>query len=411
MGLTGANANTLMIDYERSIVETIADEARTHKMFQDRPWQGDFVEFSLHSERNSGMGFGLAGSEYRPAGRQAHEKGRIYRKFYDASIQLDDLIMAAARTTKNAAKAAVDQEVSGLERDALKFHNVFAFLDGGGDVATVMGTTTVSGQQALRVSSSVGLWEGGLYDVYDSSGATNRGSVTIDFVQQDLSSGYPCVVVDEAALPAGTTATDLLVWRGSGNINALNRAFSGLQKLIDDSAVADFQGIDTRQNQRYLSVVLDNGGNARDVTPELFRQLDASIFQKMGKPAGRGKCVASPHQLAKLDEMEQDAVRYRPEDSTVGMSVKRVRTSNGVTEFEPDVDCPDSQMFRVDASQLYRYVQEELHFVRRGGQILFESTQSKNAVAHMREIAELAIHDRRSSGRIDDLSVDRVIGF
>lgn len=407
MGLSLQNANTLFINYERDIVDTMPMEARTHKMFQTKSWEGDFVEFPLHTRRNVGMGFGQAGSDYRQAGKQGHEKARIYRRFWDASIQLDDAIMAAAKTSAHAAKAAIDQEISGLTRDAIKFHNVFCFLDGSGKVATISGTTTVSGDAALLIDTSVGTWEGGTYEVWNAAGSVQRGTITVRYIQQRLSSGAVVLVTTAAALPAGTVATDILVWPGS-----LNRAFSGFLKLIDDSSVSSFQNVNTTLNPRYKATVLDGGGVPRDVTPELFRGLDAAIFQSTGRPAGNGTAIGAPAQMAKLDEMEQDQLRYRPEDTAVGMRVKSVQTSNGVTTFEPDMDCPPSRLFRVDPSQLYRYVQEEMGFVRRGGQVLFESTTSKNAVGNMREIAELAIKQRNTSGRIDDLSTDnRIVGF
>jgi hypothetical protein len=421
-GLTLQNANTLLIKYEPMIVQTLAEGAMTHQMFTTRDFKGDYVEVPLHIRRNPAHGGNTAGGAYRDAGHQSHLKGAIYRSFYDNAISLDDAIQAAAQG-EGAVRDALDQEVSGVAEDAAFWLNSIAYGDGSGAVA-VLGEAfgaTATDRADLEATGGelilpqLATWEGAKFDVYDTTGATLRGQVTLDKVGTLAATGvgaasggnivFNCAS-GEGALLTADAATDILYWVGT-NGTTKDQTFQGFNSLVDDID-ATFQNIDIGEYTRYTSYVDAGGGTPRALSATLVRNAMSGMRQKTGVAPGNYVMCINPTAFAELDDAigsgAGDPLNYYVSDTTLGAAIDKVQTNQGAVSFKLDNACPDNQAFGLDPSQLVRYVQKELGFVRRGGDILFNSTTAKQAVAQMTGIWEHAIMDRRKCFRIDDLT-------
>lgn len=395
------------------MVRTLTEGGGCWADFTEKDFKGDYVEFPLHVRRNPAHGGNTAGGAYRDSGHQAHLKGTIYRTFYDNAISLDDAIQAAAQG-EGAVRDAVDQEVSGVAEDAAFWLGSICYGDGSGQVGEV--AAVVSGAKVVTVEQSGGAlflpqlvtWEGAKFDFYNSTGATYKATSTLKALGTATSAGQSVGAVtsgdivlqfeDDLTLADG----DLIFWKGTtGETKGL--APNGFNSLVDDID-ATFQNIDIGEFPRYSSFVDANGGTLREPDIAMIRRAMANMRNKTGVAPGNYVIKMNPSTFAALDKIDEDDVRYFVNDSTVGRAVNQVQTNQGSAIFEMDNACPDNQAFGLDKSQLVRYVVKQLGFVRRGGDILFESLSAKQVIAQMTAQWENAIMDRRTSFRIDDLS-------
>lgn len=411
MGLTLSNYNTLIIDHESAVVETVADEARMFEMFAEEMWGGDFKEFHVHTRRTAALGNNQVGGRYRKAANQGAAKARVYRKVFDGTIQVSLAVDAASQNGGSATGRAVDWELQRITRDAAKYHNGFTYGDGTGIIAEVSSLSTNDLYLKINDRLLPGLlWDDAYIEIFANDETTDRGTAKISKVNKDLSSSLLHVTLTDNNL-SGVTAGDYVYWVGSeAEAPATKgRAFSGLKKLVDDST-GTFQNISVTNNPRYASTVLDNSGTLRDVSAALFRQAGAAVATATNMAVSNGLALCNPYQKTQLDQIEQDKIRYQSTEAR-GSVVDMIQTSFGPLAFETDVDCPDTTIYIGDPSEVKRFTQHPLGFLRRGGDVLFPSTEAAVYVAHLYEIMDLGIYDRRKWARIGDLNSGRVTGF
>jgi len=400
--MAGVNISSNGLTYIRyldGVVETLNQESKARLLVrQDDKWTGEKIEGRVHTERNPAIRYAEDGGAFPVPKAQVYQPYNAFRKFVHGAIQLTDGVMATASGNKNVARDVISSEVKGLMKSILKFENGFFFRNGDGSVSTIQSVAPSAGD--LRVTDARMLWDGASYDVYDSALATKRGSVTVAHVDSALESDEATLSIDESSLPSGTAATDLLVWSGS-----LNRAITGLDKLVDDAA-ASFQGINVANFPKYSSHVMDNSGTNRDLSPSLFRQMLAGMLQKSGnqKPAQGLKVLCSSWQAINVEELYEGEMRLDPSSKVAGLAVSSFQTALGKIDIIVDVDALYNKMFFVDFSKIYRAVQKRLSWRRQGGSIFKRSDVAGVWTATALEICELYIKERFTSGKIEDLN-------
>ena len=161
---------------------------------------------------------------------------------------------------------------------------------------------------------------------------------------------------------------------------------------------------------RYSSLVLSAAAD-RPLTPALLRQFLAGMYQKTGRKPPEMSVYASPWQCKEFEEMYEGELRLSSGDRVVGLDSVTFQSSLGRVRLKADTDCPKSKLFAVDRAQLTRYTQKPLGWRLQGGALFMRSDASNEYTATMDEICELAIHDRRSSGKIENLSSDANIAY
>jgi hypothetical protein len=196
---------------------------------------------------------------------------------------------------------------------------------------------------------------------------------------------------------------DYITWN-SGNLSAYGKAWTGLDKLIDD-ATGTFQSVNVTTYPRYTSPVLDNGGSARPLTPTLFRQMLAMIKQESGQDAGRDIVVlTSLWDGINVEELYEGEVRITPDTSTVGLVMPTFQTVLGRVKVMTDPDTPYGKMYFIDRNEISRAVQAELDWRKSDGGGIFErSNNFLGYFANAVEISELFMDQRNRCGKIEDL--------
>jgi hypothetical protein len=400
-GVNIGNVNLLYIKYQNDILETLNQEALSYKDPQQEDAPGLKIEGRIHVARSGSLGPSTDGGAFSVARRQDYIAYEVTRRFFQASIQLTGGVMAAARKSPQVPRDVVDSEVRGMLTDALKYNNGMYFRDGTGVVATAYNTFTGT---TLHVDDASMLWEGATFDVYDSTLATFRGTIQASSIAQALNGSGYAVVTLAANGPAGATSGDKIVWR-----NGVNAAISGLDSLIDDTGTT-FQGVNVANYPRYSSLVMSSAAD-RPISPQLLRQFLAGLYMKAGKKPGMLKVYASPWQGKEFEEMYEGELRFTPGDKQSGRESLSFQSALGGVNYELDTDCPKDKLFAADLSQLVKMTQKPLGWRLQGGQIFLRSDQSNVWTATMDEVAELYIKERRTSGKIEDLTHDATIAY
>jgi len=394
-GVTIDTLGTLFINYLPGVTQTLNNEVtlRRNALKSNKKWTGEKIEFRIHVARNPAIGYVEDAGALPVAGKQDYVAATVGRRFMVGSVQASDGGLAVGADTKNAAIDTATSELRGMMEGLMKFENYMGFRDGTGVVATC-GTDVAA--PIIGVDDARCIWDKVKLEAYDTTLAAQRvGVVTVTSVARAADANGDRAVTT-SSLPAGLIATDKLVWPGS-----LNRAITGLDKLIGTGTI---QGVNTTTYPRWTSIVLDNGGTDRPLTPTLFRQMLAAIRQESGKKAAV-YVHATNWSAIEVEELYEPVLQIKPDTKVGGAVVASFQSVFGRINIEPDVDCPYGKMFFVDYSQVSRAVNAELDW-RRGkdGSIFRPSDQALVYRANAVEIAEYFIEARNRCGKITDLA-------
>ncbi len=400
MGATISNFGILNNVYQKGVTWTLNNNVKMKKMARKSTlkWTGDHLVYRVHLERNSGIEGSQDGDNWPTANVQVYASGTVYRKILQSSVQITIPLLATARDDVNAGVDALTSEMGGTVLDFAKLCNLMAYKSGNGAVATVQTGTTGT---TLKVDDSRALWKGGTYDVYDSTLATNRGTLSIaSKTRAPDSSGY-AVCTTDATVPTGTTATDLVVWR-----NSVNNMVTGLDALVDNTT-GTFQGISITNNPEYTSIVDSNSGTNRALTPTLYRRLLAAIFSEHGVESGRYVCITNPHIGVEHEELYEGELRITPDTKTVGNPSPSFASGFGNIQVEYDTDAPFNKLYLPDFNEIYWAEQLPMTWIADTNDSPLRVSEVSAVVrGHLMEIGEYYIENRNSSGRIDDITQD-----
>jgi len=406
-GVNSSNVGLVYTNYLQEVSETLNHQAKGRQLCKkEKSWTGTHLEWRVHTGRTSAVGFVDDGGQFPTPDKQDYVSARAYRRMMAGKIQLTDGVLAVAKKSPNVARDVITSEVKGLMRDLLKMENFFFFRDGSGKVATVMVNYAGGTPTLVEVDDPRGLWEGAQFDLYASGGtlrATQAAVSTIasapdatDYAQVTLSGNASTAMV----------ATDYLTWKGATSSNTI----TGLKALIDDTSTTNFQYVSTTSVPRYTSLVMGNSGTARELTPNLFRQMLAGIKQKAGNdaPAKGLTVLASNWDAINVEELYEGDMRLSPSDKVGGLAIQSFQSALGKIDIVTDADMLLGSMFFGDFGQIYRGVQKPLAWRKDGQASIFKRNDEAGVyTATALEIAEYLIKERHTSGRLDDLSYSR----
>lgn len=407
-GVNISNVNTLFLRYLPGAVETMNHESKGRAMFQNIDnWTGDQIDWRVHVRRSGAIGATSDGGAFSTPAAQVYATAKAGRKFMQGQIQLTDGVMAAAAKSKNVAVDVVESETRGLMRELMKLENGLLYGDGTGIMATAQSTES---SFAGTYDDARFLWEGVAYDVVNASGTkvagdgTSTPSIVVSTVTEAPTSSntFTMTRTDNGLADASIDAsTDkYIVWK-----NSYNLCPTGLDAMVDDAAVT-FQNVAVGTYPRYKSLVLANSGTKRDLTPTLFRQTLAGLFQKSGneRPSGGLITLTNSWQSINVEEMYEGELRLTPDATVAGLPVASFKTTLGRVDIVVDSDAKYGKMFFVDRSKIKRAVQRPLSWRRDGGQIFKRSDVAGVHTATCLEVFEYYILERHTSAKIEDLS-------
>lgn len=377
---------------------------------------GRIARHAIHLGRSSGVGARGENGTLPTAGNQAYATVPVPVRYVYGRIQLSGPTIRQAVTDRGAFVDALDAEMSGIRRDAMKDVNRQLWGTSNGVIAQC-GTTSSSTTVVLAASTgSTALrnlfFDGGM--VVDigtvASPATVASARTITAVDE----ANKTVTISGAGI--STTSSHFIFRTGAGG--ASNNSgqpgdgqieLTGVQTIVDDTAV--LHTINPASQPKWKAYVNSNGGTNRAVTETLITgSIMKALINSGKKPtllvSSEGVHMSVANLFLSLKRnMEQTQLKggyagiqyYSPSVSGQG--------DEGPTVLYADFDCPNNRLYGINPESLvWHQVGEGWQFMDLDGAVMNRKPDIDAYEATLTCYAELACKQRNSHFVIRDLT-------
>jgi hypothetical protein len=377
---------------------------------------GRIARHAIHLGRSSGVGARGENGTLPTAGNQAYATVPVPVRYVYGRIQLSGPTIRQAVTDRGAFVDALDAEMSGIRRDAMKDVNRQLWGTSNGVIAQC-GTTTSATTVVLASSTGTTalrnlFFDGGMVvDIGTVASPTTVASArTITAVDETNKT----VTISGAAVT--TSSTHFLFRTGAGGASSNSGQpgdgqieLTGIQTIVDDTAV--LHTINPSSQPKWKSYVNSNGGTNRAVTETLITgSIMKALINSGKKPSllvsseGVHMSVANLF-LSLKRNMEQTQLKggyagiqyYSPSVSGQG--------DEGPTVLYADFDCPNNRLYGINPESLvWHQVGEGWQFMDLDGAVMNRKPDIDAYEATLTCYAELACKQRNSHFVIKDLT-------
>jgi len=378
--------------------------------------QGRVARHAVHLGRSSGVGARAENGTLPTAGNQSYATVPVPVRYVYGRIQLSGPTIRQAVSDRGAFIDALDAEMEGIKRDAMKDVNRQLWGTSNGVIAQC-GTTSSSTTVVLATSTgSTALRQ--LF--FDGGMVVDIGTVA---APTTVASARTVTAVDESAKTvtisgaAVTTSSSHFVFR-SGAGGASNNSgqpgdgqveLTGIQTMVDDTAV--LHTIDPSSQPKWKAYVNANGGTNRSVTETLITGSIMKTLTNSGKKpsllvSAEGVNLAISNLLLSLKRnMEQTQLKggyagiqfYSPSVSGKG--------DESPTALYADFDCPNNRLYGINPEVLvYHQVGDGFQFMDLDGSVMNRKPDLDAYEATLYSYGELACKQRNAHFVIKDLT-------
>jgi hypothetical protein len=378
--------------------------------------QGRIARHAVHLGRSSGVGARAEGSTLPTAANQSYATVPVPVRYVYGRIQLSGPTIKQAVTDRGAFIDALDAEMEGIKKDAMKDVNRQLWGTSNGVIAqcgTTSSSTTVvlastTGSTALRQL----FFDGGMVvDIGTVAAPTTVASArTITSVDETNKT----IAISGAAV---TTSSSHFVFRSGAGGASSNTGqpgdgqveLTGLQTMVDDTAV--LHTIDPSSQPKWKSYVNSNSGTNRSITETLITGSIMKTLTNSGKKpsllvSAEGVNLAISNLLLSLKRnMEQTNLKggyagiqfYSPSVSGKG--------DEAPTALYADFDCPNNRLYGINPDVLvYHQVGDGFQFMDLDGAVMNRKPDVDAYEATLYTYGELACKQRNAHFVIKDIT-------
>lgn len=378
--------------------------------------QGRIARHAVHLGRSSGVGARAESGTLPTAGQQGYATVPVPVRYIYGRIQLSGPTIKQAVTDRGAFIDALDAEMEGIKKDAMKDVNRQLWGTSNGVIAqcgTTSSSTTVvlassTGTTALRQL----FFDGGM--VVDigtvASPATVASARTVTAVDETNKT----ITISGAGI--STTSSHFVFRAGAGG--ASNNSgqpgdgqieLTGLQTIVDDTAI--LHTINPSSQPKWKSYVNSNSGTNRSVTESLITGSIMKVLTNSGKKpsllvSAEGVNLAISNLLLSLKRnMEQTQLKggyagiqfYSPSVSGKG--------DEAPTALYADFDCPNNRLYGINPEVLvFHQVGDGFQFMDLDGAVMNRKPDQDAYEATLYMYGELACKQRNAHFVIKDLT-------
>lgn len=378
--------------------------------------QGRIARHAVHLGRSSGVGARAENGTLPTAGNQAYATVPVPVRYVYGRIQLSGPTIRQAVSDRGAFIDALDAEMEGIKKDAMKDVNRQLWGTSNGVIAqcgTTSSSTTVvlaasTGSTALRQL----FFDGGMVvDIGTVAAPTTVASArTVTSVDESAKT----IAISGAAV---TTSSSHFIFR-SGAGGASNNSgqpgdgqveLTGLQTIVDDTAV--LHTINPSSQPKWKAYVNANGGTNRSITETLITGSIMKTLTNSGKKpsllvSAEGVNLAISNLLLSLKRnMEQTQLKggyagiqfYSPSVSGKG--------DEAPTALYADFDCPNNRLYGINPEVLvYHQVGDGFQFMDLDGAVMNRKPDLDAYEATLYMYGELACKQRNAHFVIKDIT-------
>ena len=378
--------------------------------------QGRIARHAVHLGRSSGVGARAENGTLPTAANQSYATVPVPVRYVYGRIQLSGPTIKQAVTDRGAFIDALDAEMEGIKKDAMKDVNRQLWGTSNGVIAqcgTTSSSTTVvlastTGSTALRQL----FFDGGMIvDIGTVASPTTVASArTITSVDETNKT----IAISGAAV---TTSSSHYVFRSGAGGASSNTGqpgdgqieLTGLQTIVDDTAV--LHTINPSSQPKWKSYVNSNSGTNRSITETLITGSIMKTLTNSGKKpsllvSAEGVNLAISNLLLSLKRnMEQTNLKggyagiqfYSPSVSGKG--------DEAPTALYADFDCPNNRLYGINPDVLvYHQVGDGFQFMDLDGAVMNRKPDVDAYEATLYAYGELACKQRNAHFVIKDIT-------
>lgn len=378
--------------------------------------QGRIARHAVHLGRSSGVGARAENGTLPTAGNQSYATVPVPVRYVYGRIQLSGPTIRQAVSDRGAFIDALDAEMEGIKKDAMKDVNRQLWGTSNGVIAqcgvtsnsTTVVLATTTGSTALRQL----FFDGGM--VVDIGTVANPTSVASARTVTSVNETNKTIAISGANVT--TAATDFVFRAGAGG--ASNNSgqpgdgqveLTGLQTIVDDTAV--LHTINPSTQPKWKAYVNANGGTNRSVTETLITGSIMKTLTNSGKKpsllvSAEGVNLAISNLLLSLKRnMEQTQLKggyagiqfYSPSVSGKG--------DESPTALYADFDCPNNRLYGINPEVLvFHQVGDGFQFMDLDGAVMNRKPDLDAYEATLYMYGELACKQRNAHFVIEDIT-------
>ena len=378
--------------------------------------QGRIARHAVHLGRSSGVGARAENGTLPTAGNQAFATVPVPVRYVYGRIQLSGPTIKQAVTDRGAFIDALDAEMEGIKKDAMKDVNRQLWGTSNGVIAqcgTTSSATTVvlastTGSTALRQL----FFDGGM--VVDIGTVASPTTVASARTITSVDETNKTIAISGAAV---TTSSSHFVFRSGAGGASSNTGqpgdgqveLTGLQTIVDDTAV--LHTINPSSQPKWKSYVNSNSGTNRSITETLITGSIMKTLTNSGKKpsllvSAEGVNLAISNLLLSLKRnMEQTNLKggyagiqfYSPSVSGKG--------DEAPTALYADFDCPNNRLYGINPDVLvYHQVGDGFQFMDLDGAVMNRKPDVDAYEATLYAYGELACKQRNAHFVIKDIT-------
>jgi hypothetical protein len=260
--------------------------------------------------------------------------------------------------------------------NAIKYLNIYSFLDGTGILGQVGASVTLStgANTTVNVTGSI---EAAHYlrpgmTVAFMTGTTTPVKATATIISLDqpieVASGTNITVGPASAAGALVSGDGIVVTGTTGNADSFNNVLSGLKVIVDNGTITStFQNVNRSTNNQYNAGVIALSGSPALARDHLRRML-ATVQILQGRVSPSLEFLSHPSQLHAYMDMGWTLKRFNDMNKKLDLGYTAVEWEG--FPWIIDTDCPKDHIFAVDRDVMFKVVARELSFDDRTGSIL-----------------------------------------
>ena len=378
--------------------------------------QGRIARHAVHLGRSSGVGARAENGTLPTAGNQSYATVPVPVRYVYGRIQLSGPTIRQAVSDRGAFIDALDAEMEGIKKDAMKDVNRQLWGTSNGVIAqcgTTSNATTVvlassTGSTALRQL----FFDGGMVvDIGTVAAPTTVASArTVTSVDETNKT----IAISGAAVT--TTSSHYVFRSGAGGASSNTGQpgdgqveLTGLQTIVDDTAV--LHTINPSSQPKWKAYVNANGGTNRSITESLITGSIMKTLTNSGKKpsllvSAEGVNLAISNLLLSLKRnMEQTQLKggyagiqfYSPSVSGKG--------DEAPTALYADFDCPNNRLYGINPEVLvFHQVGDGFQFMDLDGAVMNRKPDLDAYEATLYMYGELACKQRNAHFVIKDIT-------
>jgi len=334
------------------------------------------MEIPTHLNPNANFDWFSDGGTLPVGGSEGMASALVSFFSFVEAVQLTGAALDAAGNDAVTYARALAFNIKMATINAIKYLNIYGFLDGTGSLAilgtAVLTSTTVNSTLVASGSIEGTHWLRPGMTVAVHVGATSavRGTGTIISMTGAIEDATQTNFVIGPTNVAFTTASGdiITVTASTGASDSFNNVISGLKFIVDNGTIAaTFQNINRSTNPQYNAGVITLAGSPALARDHLRRML-ATVQILQGRVSPSLEFWSHPSQLHAYMDMGWTLKRFNDANKKLDLGYTAVEWEG--FPWIIDTDCPKDHLFAVDRDVLFKVVARELSFDDRTGSIL-----------------------------------------